>query len=153
MLLTRDLSATGLLDRPVDLLKHHVVLLLLGILVLLLEGSFVTLLEQDRALSLVVEDKLVNEVVRLKAAVFPGEFCKVMRGLRVLRGQHLEVDLIPFLRCELLLVVTGHVGVVLAEEVLVVLEIILVLLSDLTARGTFLSGASTTGWHIVSKSC
>ena len=95
-----------------------------------------------------MEDELVDEVLSLEAALFPGEFGQVVGGLRVFRIEHLEFDLVALFGRQLLLVVAGHVVVVLAEEVLVILNIVIDIFFDLSTGGALLGSASSGGWHL-----
>ena len=112
--------------------------------VIFLEAGLVGALEQDVTLDGVVEHELLDYTFGLEATLFPAELRQVVRGLRVVRGQHFEVNFVTLLGCEILLVVAWHVIVVLTEQVLIILKIIVVILLDLSAGGSLL--CSTSSW-------
>ena len=143
--LTRNFAA-GLFDSLVDLVEQLLVMVLLLIPVLLLVASLIAVLQKDAALDAVVEDELVDNILRLEAPLLPPELGQVVRCLRVVRGEHLEEHLVALLRRQILLIVARHVVVVLAEEVFVVGKIVVVVFFDLSAGWALLGGASAR-WH------
>ena len=117
-------------------------MVLLLIPVLFLVTSLVTVSKQDVAISLVMEHELVHDALSLVSALLPRELGQIVGSLRVGRGKNLELNLVALLCGELFLVVTRHIVVFLAEEILVVFKIIGVIFFDLAAGRTLLSGAS-----------
>ena len=121
------------------------VLLLLP--VVLLVASLIRALQQDVAFHAVMEDKLIDNALRLEASLFPGEFRQIVRRLGVVGRQHFEVNFVTLLSREFFLVVSRHVVVVLTEKVIIVLKIVIVVLFDLSARGSLLRATSSFGGH------
>ena len=143
-LLTLILDA-GCLDSLVDLIKKHVIVVLLLIPVLLLVACLIRVFEEDAAFDSVMEHKLVNDTLGLEASLLPRKFRQVVWSLRIVGGQHLEVNLVTLLSSELFLIVAGHIVVFLSEEILVVLEIVVVIVFDSSAGGAFFGGSSSWG--------
>ena len=136
---------TAFLDSFVNLVQKHIVMIFLLFPVIFLEACLIRALEQDIALDGVMEHKLLNDAFRLEAALLPAEFSQVVRCLGVARREHLEMNFIALLRCQLLLIIAWHVVIVLAEQILIILKIIVVVLLDLPTRGSFLCSTASRG--------
>ena len=145
--LTRNLSIELLTDFLIDGFKQFVVVIFFLLQVFFLVTGLLTIIQQDVSFDRVVENQLVNHVFSFEHTIFPGEFCQIVGSLGVLGRQDLENNLISLLGGEVFLVVSGHIGIVLVEEILIVLQIVIGdFFLDLFLN-LFASAAHLLRWH------